>query len=311
MQHVTLKALISVAFLIGVIACSSFHQNEHDPTAFTTWATTVHNSPVVIILPFANKTNQADLPELVRVGFYGHFSPLPFKHSKLGEIDQTLELVKKTQKKSWQELSSKDIGSLLGAQALIYGEVNKFTKVYAGIYSQIGVSAKIKIVNPQNGKTLWEDSYDTRFHEGNIPLNPILAVFALAKSYTNIRSTQELRAVDDLCRNLVARIPKVSFPEEVQGSSLLLCEIQIGAFKDLRRAQNLQEELKRKNYEAFIRTVENYGVIWHRVLIGPFDCGQETDKWREKITTEFGFPAVTIKVDASVQQVDRMLKKED
>ncbi|HAX97564.1 MAG TPA: hypothetical protein DCY12_01350 [Candidatus Atribacteria bacterium] len=305
MQHVTLKALISVAFLIGVIACSSFYRSEHDPTAFTAWATTVHNPPLVIILPFTNKTNQSDLPELVRVGFYGHFSPLPFKNSKLSEIDQALELVKKTQKKSWRELSSKDIGSLLGAQALVYGEVTKFTKVYAGVYSQIGVSAKIKIVDSQNEKTLWEDSYDTRFHDGNIPLNPILAVFALAKTYTNIRSTQELRTIDDLCRNLVARIPKVSFPENgKKGSRPSLCEIQIGAFKDFKRAQELQEELKKKHFEAFIRTVENYGVIWHRVLIGPFDCGQETDQWREKVTTEFGFPAVPIKVDASFQRVD-------
>ncbi len=300
MQHVTLKALIFVA-LIGVIACSSFHRRKNDPTAFSAWATTAHYSPVVAILPFTNKTNQPDLPELVRVGFYGHFSPLPFNDSELGDIDRTLELVKKTQKKSWQEFSSKDIGTLLGAQVLVYGEVTKFTKVYAGVYSQIGVSAKIKIVDSQNGTTHWEDSYDTHFHEGDIPLNPFLFVFALAKTYTNIRSTQELRAIDDLCRNLVARIPKVSFPEDEKGSRTFLCEIQIGAFKDLERAQELQEELKNKHYEAFIRTIENHGVVWHRVLIGPFDCGHETDTWREKITTEFGFPAIPIKIDASVQ----------
>jgi len=286
--------------LIGVIACSSFHRSKNDPNAFITWATTVHYSPVVAILPFTNKTNQPDLPELVRVGFYGHFSPLPFNDSELGDIDSTLEVLQKNQKKSLHELSSKDIGALLGAQVLVHGEVTKFTKVYAGVYSQIGVSAKIKIVDSQNGKTLWEDSYDTRFHEGNIPLNQILAVFSLLKTYTNIRSAQELRTIDDLCRNLVARIPKISFPEDEKGSRSFLCEIQIGAFKDLERAQELQEELKNKHYEAFIRTIENHGVVWHRVLIGPFDCGHETDTWREKITTEFGFPAIPIKLDASV-----------
>lgn len=300
MQHFTLKALIFVA-LIGVIACSSFHRRQNDPTAFTTWTTTAHYSPVVAILPFTNKTNQPDLPELVRVGFYGHFSPLPFNDRELSDIDRTLELFQKNQKKSLYELSSKDIGALLGAQALVYGEVTKFIKVYAGVYSQIGVSAKIKIVDSQNGKTLWEDSYDTRFHEGDIPLNQVLAVFSLVKTYTNIRSTQELRTIDDLCRNLVARIPKVSFPEDQKGSRSSLCEIQIGAFKDLERAQELQEDLKNKHYQAFIRTIENHGIVWHRVLIGPFDCGQETDRWREKITTDFGFPAIPIKIDASVQ----------
>jgi TolB-like protein len=300
LQHFTLKALIFVA-LIGVIACSSFHRRKNDPTAFTTWATTAHYSPVVGILSFTNKTNQPDLPELVRAGFYGHFSPLPFNDRELGDIDRTVELLQKNQKKILHELSSKDIGALLGAQALVYGEVTKFTKVYAGVYSQIGVSAKIKIVDSQNGKTLWEDSYDTRFHEGDIPLNQILAVFSLVKTYANIRSTQELRTIDDLCRNLVDRIPKVSFPEDEKGSRSSLCEIQIGAFKDLERARELQEELKNKHYQAFIRTIENHGVVWHSVLIGPFDCGQETDKWREKITTDFGFPAIPIKIDAFVQ----------
>jgi TolB-like protein len=300
LQQFTLKAFIFIA-LIGVIACSSFHPRKNDPTAFTTWATKAHYSPVVGILPFTNKTNQPDLPELVRVGFYGHFSPLPFNDRELGDIDRTLVLLQKNQKKSFHELSYKDIGTLLGAQALVYGEVTKFTKVYGGVYSQIGVSSKIKIVDSQDGKTLWEDSYDTRFHEGDIPLNPILAVFSLVKTYTNIRSTQELRTIDDLCRNLVARIPKVSFPEDEKGSRSFLCEIQIGAFKDLERAQELQKELINKNYEAFIRTIENHGVVWHRVLIGPFDCGHETDTWREKIKTEFGFTAIPIKIDASVQ----------
>ena len=163
------------------------------------------------------------------------------------------------------------------------------------------MSAKIKIVETRNGNTLWEDSYDTRFHEGDIPLHPILAIFALARTYTNIRSTQELRAIDDLCRNLVTRIPEISFPEPEIGSSPSFCEIQLGAFKDLKRAHELQRELKNKHYDVFIRTVENYGVIWHRVLIGPFDCGEETDTWRKKITKEFGFPAIPITMDTSVK----------
>ena len=37
-----------------------------------------------------------------------------------------------------------------------------------------------------------------------------------------------------------------------------LCEIKIVVYK-----------------EAFIRAIENYGAVWHCVLIGPFDCGHE------------------------------------
>ena len=295
--RIRLKALILV--LAGLTACSLFHRRPNDPTPFTTWASMVPRTPIVAILPFINKTNQADLPELVRVGFYGHFSPLPFNARKLGETDRTLEFLEKHQKKSFQELSPRELGSLLGAQVLVYGEVTQFTKVYAGIYSQIGVGAKIKIVDSQTVQTLWEDSYDTRFHEGDIPVNPILIVLSLVRTGINIRADQEFRTIDDLCRNLVARIPKVSFPEERKGASPCLCEIQISAFKDLARAQELQKKLQKKKYVVFIRPVEYGGVIWHRVLIGPFDCGQETDRWKEKIKREFGFDAIPLKIDAS------------
>ena len=84
--------------LIGVNACSSFHRGTSDPIAFTTWATTAHYPPVVAIPPFTNKTNQPDLTELVRVGFSGHLSPLPFNDRELGDIDRILELLKKNQK---------------------------------------------------------------------------------------------------------------------------------------------------------------------------------------------------------------------
>ncbi|MCX8011918.1 MAG: DUF799 family lipoprotein, partial [Desulfobacterota bacterium] len=212
MQSIKLKT--AILFSVGLAACSLFDQRENDPAAFNQWTKSVSHTPTVAILPFANKTNQVDLPKLVRVGFCGHFSPLPFNDRELDEVDKNLTLIEKEQKKSFDELSSQELGSFLGAEILIYGEVTDYTKIYAGVYSQIGVGAKIKMVDAQSSQTIWEDAYNTRFHEGNIPMNQFLAVFSLLKTGANIRSVQELRTIDDLCRNLVARIPKVSLSEE-------------------------------------------------------------------------------------------------
>ena len=40
---------------------------------------------------------------------------------------------------------------------------------------------KIKIVDSQDGKTLWEDFYDIRFHEGDIPPSSNFGCFFLGK----------------------------------------------------------------------------------------------------------------------------------
>lgn len=291
----SIKLATVTLFFTGLVACSLFHQQANDPAVFIHWANTVSHSPTVAILPFTNQTNQVDLPELVRVGFCGHFSPLSFNDRELDEVDETLNLIEKEQKKSWGEFSSQELGSFLGVDILIYGEVTDYTKIYAGVYSQIGVGAKIKMIDAQLGQTIWEDAYHARFHEGNIPFNQFLAVFSLIKTGANIRSVQELRVIDDLCRNLVNRIPRVTFPGE--NTNVALCQLQVASFRDLNRAQELRRQLAEKEYEAFIRKVEQGGVVWWRVLLGPFGCGEEIDKWKEKIKIDFGIEAISVKKD--------------
>ena len=308
-RYVKLKAAVLV--LAGLLSCSFHNRQQVGFFDFTTWASQKSDPPIVGIVPFTNQTNEPDLPNLVRVAFYGHFSPLPFKDLEITEIDGTLNLFEKHQQKSFKTLSTVELGSILGCQALVFGEVTEFSKLYAGVYSQIGIGAKIRIADTEDGRTIWEDSFTTRFHEGNIPLTQINAIFSLAKSGLNLRTTQELRAIDDLCRNLVARIPKVSFFQIEKAKRVQLCELQIAAFKSIKRAQAVLKRLREKKYRAFIRTVDEGGVIWHRVLMGPFDCGEETDRWREKIVEEFDFEPMPVKIHNPDHPVSLKTRKEN
>lgn len=283
---------------IGLLSCSLIHQQPKAQPYFLRWISENTTIPVIAILPFTNQTDQTDLPELVRSAFYCHFSLLPFKDLEISVIDTTLKSSEKHQQKQYSSLSSRELRDLLGCQAVVYGEVTTFTRLYAGLYSQISIGAEIKIIEVAEGRTIWEDSFTTRFHEGGIPLTPVNAVFSVVKSGLNLRPTQELRAIDDLCRNLVTRIPRVTLSNETEGKNLSLCELQIAAFRDLSRAQSLQKELQRKKYVPFVRTVVDGGVTWHRVLLGPFHCGEEADAWKEKITTECGMTPIVLQNQA-------------
>ena len=278
---------------IGLLSCSLMHQQPGYQPGFSRWVKGNASVPVIAILPFGNRTDHHDLPELVRSAFYSHFSPLPYRDVEMNTIDATLTSLEKCEGKPYQALSSQRLGELLGCQALVYGDVTKFTRIYAGLYSQVGIGAEIKMIEVSEGRTVWTDSFTTRFHEGGIPLTHVNAALSLLKSSLNLRSTQELRAIDDLCRNLVARIPKVRFlSEEVKSAGL--CELQVAAFKDLTRAQSLQRRLKNKKYAVFVRSVEEGGVTWHRVLLGPFYSGRDAEVWKDKIAAEFGITPVVL-----------------
>lgn len=296
MEPYRLGIALLVLLLASLSACTSFHKDERPSARFTRWVGRYAEPPVVAVLPFTNRTDQPDLPALVRAAFYGHFSPLPFRDKEIGEVDQVLALNRQTFGSSPLDLSPKELGALLGCQALIFGEVTKYSRVYAGVYSQLGVKAAIKIVDAEGDEVVWKDAYFTRFHRGSVPFSDATAVFSAISTGLNLRSTQELRAIDDLCRNLAARIPPAVFAKEDAMRAQARCELQVGAFKDLERAKALKKTLRDKEYYAFIRTAEEGGVLWHRVLLGPFDCGQQLDRWRLKLTAEFHLHPVAVHV---------------
>lgn len=294
LYRLTMAVLVLV--LAVTTACTSLRKDARVPSGFAKWLARFPKPPVVAILPFSNRTNQPDLPQLVRAAFYGHFSPLPFKDRELGELDQALSLNERTLGRSPLDLSPKELASLLRCQALIFGEVTKYNRVYAGVYSQLGVAAKIKIVDVEGDEVIWKDAYFTRFHRGSVPLTDVSAVFSVVSTGLNLRSAQELRAIDDLCRNLVARIPPAVFTGETAPGGGARCELQVGAFKDLERAKALKKTLRDKECYAFIRTIEEEGALWHRVLLGPFDCGEQLDRWKERMITEFQLQPVAVEV---------------
>lgn len=69
-------------------------------------------------------------------------------------------------------------------------------------------------------------------------------------------------------------------------------------------------QLKEKQYAAFIRTVKDDGVMWHRVLLGPFECGQEIDFWKEKVITELGMNPVVVKTQITNDPIKLENRKE-
>jgi hypothetical protein len=292
-----LRMAVLVLVLAAMTACASSRKGDRVPPGFAQWLGRFPEPPVVAILPFTNRTNQPDLPQLVRAAFYGHFSPLPFKDREIGEIDRALVLNESTLGQSPLSLSPKELASLLGCQALIFGEVTKYNRVYAGLYSQLGVAAKIKIVDAEGDEVIWKDAYFTRFHRGSVPLTEVTAMFSVVTTGLNLRNAQELRAIDDLCRNLVARIPPAVFTGEIApGRTARCCELQVAAFNDLERAKTLRKTLRDQDCFAFIRTVEEGGTLWHRVLLGPFDCGEQLERWKQRMTAEFHLQAVAVEI---------------
>ena len=145
--------------------------------------------------------------ETVRRGFYNHFSSLPFKDMEITKIDDLLKKADLTDPEQIKKTSPQKLGEILGVDAVIYGEISNFDKLFAVIYSQVSVGAEVKMYETKTGQFLWSGQHVVRIHEGGFSTTPIGIIAVVIATAMNLRDIQLLRACDDLFREMVKTIP--------------------------------------------------------------------------------------------------------
>ncbi|HOW57010.1 MAG TPA: DUF799 family lipoprotein, partial [Smithellaceae bacterium] len=149
-------------------------------------------------------------------GFYNHFSSLPFKDMELYRIDETLRKAGLTDAKVISKTPPQELGRILGVDAVVFGEISNFDKLFAVIYSQVSVGAEIKMYDTKTGHFLWSGKHTVRKHEGGISTNPVGLIATVIATAMNVRDVQLLRANDDLFRDMVKTIPVPTLAEALR-----------------------------------------------------------------------------------------------
>lgn len=167
----------------------------------------------VAVLPFADVSRSQAGAQAVRRGFYNHFSSLPFRDMELWRVDDLLKKAGLTDPAVINQTSAKDLGKILGTDAIVYGEISNFDKLFAVLYSQVSVGAKLRMYDGRTGELLWTGEHVARIHEGGISTNPIGLIATIIATAMNVRDIQLLRACDDLFRGMVLSIPTPTIAE--------------------------------------------------------------------------------------------------
>lgn len=167
----------------------------------------------VAVLPFTDVSSSQQGTQAVRKGFYNHFSSLTFRDMELWRVDDLLKKAGMTDAAVINRTPAQDLGKILGTDAIVYGEISNFDKLFAVLYSQVSVGAKLRMYDARTGELLWTGEHVARIHEGGISTNPIGLVATIIATAMNVRDIQLLRACDDLFRGMVLTIPAPTIAE--------------------------------------------------------------------------------------------------
>jgi hypothetical protein len=280
-------------------SCSYLRPKKIEYPAFQVWTAERNSPPTVAILPFENATQEQGIEDLVRESFYSHFSIKAFNDVELSKVDDALRDETILQNKKFQDISSDELGRLLRCDALVYGKVVEMTRFYIGVYSQLAVGAEITIVNAKNGNIIWKNTLTTRFHEGDIPLNPLSIIPTSIKTGMNLRDVQKLRVVDDLCRNLANLIPNPPVAQKIKPEDIeLFYELQVASYRSNEKALKAVENLQNAGYTTILRNWKNEkGEEWYRLIVGPFMTKDEASTCKDKIEQESEYCPIIFKVE--------------
>lgn len=175
-----------------------------------------HIPRTVAVLPFLDKSGSQQGAQAVRKGFYNHFSSLPFRDMEISRVDNLLEKAGLTDPVETNKRSPQELGKILDVDAVVYGEISNFDKLFAVVYSQVAVGAIIRMYDTKTGELLWTGEHTVRIHEGGISLSPIGMVATIVATAMNVRDIQLLRACDDLFRDMVKTIPMPTMAEALK-----------------------------------------------------------------------------------------------
>lgn len=152
------------------------------------------------------------LEESMRRAFFGQFAQLEFDHVKMSQVDRAL---KKEELDSWERIravSPQRLSELLGADALIFGQITHFDYYYAFLYTQLAVGLSLEMVDARSGEILWKVQDARRDHTARIVYDPIALAVGLLQAGFSLRPINMMRAMDKICRELVGTIPPPADP---------------------------------------------------------------------------------------------------
>jgi len=111
---------------------------------------------LIAVLPMDNMSVDLDATPLVRPIVYQRLIYQGYRCLPLDQLDQKLKDNGAMISHDVYMFTPRELGNLLGVDALVYGTVTEFNKHYAFLYSDIIVGLSLEMVDARTGETLWK-----------------------------------------------------------------------------------------------------------------------------------------------------------
>jgi hypothetical protein len=193
----------------------------------------------VAVLPFVNKTSNPEAGAIVRKMFYNFFSSLNYLDVEPSIVDAILKEHNLYQKVVVGEnVSPRELGRILGVDALVFGEVPTLGKIYALLYAENSAGLSAEMISCYSEKTIWKLEHTVHQREGDVPLSLTGLAATVIKTAINYQQATQMKAASELCMQMIGTIPNP--PEVTEAPPKIQALVHNGAGRLLRPGNTLK-----------------------------------------------------------------------
>lgn len=245
----------------------------------------------VAILPLQGKQEAA---EFFRKALHANFMNAGFNVVERFVVDGVLK------RKGWSDperfftMPPQKLGEALGADALLIGNVTKWSKFYVIIHSTLTVGLELKLVDARTGELLWAGEELDREFEGLFKI-PIGIISAIVSPLYFVGQEDNLNHLaNKVARNITESLRKPFEIKEENKKDLKI--VIVSAMEYLKKIENssikaenpakevLAKESANKNYKIFKSDiVSEHAKIDYTIQVGAFKHQNNADELFEKL----------------------------
>jgi hypothetical protein len=246
--------------------------------------------PALVILPFDNATHTNDIAPLFRHSLANHLHSKNYRDLKLTDTDQALDILSHSLGKQWKTVTPQDLGKLFHCDFLLYGEVNKFSRIFLGIYAHLALGVNLRLVETNYGQVIWEMETTMHSREGGVPFSPFGLIPDFLRCSLHLTEEKKLNLIEKTCREMIEKIPN----PPSQAVSVFIVELQVASFTRREHAETALKELKAKGYDARMEKVALAHRKWYRIILGPYYDRSEAEMVKKALGSDLRYRPIFI-----------------
>jgi hypothetical protein len=163
---------------------------------------------IIAIMPFSNETEEAGIENLLRQNIYNQFNSKSYVDLELAAVDEKIAKLERDSWKNISELTNLEVCRAIGCDGLLYGRVIDFQKTHGVIFSNLGMTAEVWLVDAKNDKEIVRLKDSVNYLQGGVPLTPLGIIMTGLMTTVNLREFQQARIVNELSQKLAQKIPE-------------------------------------------------------------------------------------------------------